>query len=155
MSSSTIDGHEAFPAPGNTGAAFFEGVVELCPVPCPRPRVTKSGITYYPKRYSDYKKALALILRQQYGNREALDFYYLSAEFYFSYPKSHPKKGRVEAAPMRKRCDLDNLAKGLMDSLQDAGVILDDRQLSAIDLSKHWTTGISRIHYYLEADNAQ
>ena len=55
---------------------------------------------------------------------------------------------------MRNRCDLDNLAKGLMDAMQDAGCIQDDRQLSAIDLSKHWTTGISRIHYYLEADNA-
>ena len=154
MSSSTIDGHEAFPAPGKTGAAFFEGIVELCPVPCPRPRVTKSGIVYYPKRYTDYKKVLSALLQQQWGLREEADFYYLSLEFYFSYPKSHPKKTRQEAAPMRKRCDLDNLAKGMMDAMQDVGIIRDDRQISALDLSKHWTTGVSRIHYYLEADNA-
>jgi Holliday junction resolvase RusA-like endonuclease len=154
LSSSTIDGHEHFPAPLE-GAAFFEGVLQIDPVPCPRPRVTKAGVTYYPKRYTDYKKAIGLMLKQQWMSREPADFFYLSAEFYFAYPKSFPKRQREEAAPMRKRCDLDNLVKGLMDAMQDAGMIQDDRQLSAIDLSKHWTTGTSRIHFYLEAANAQ
>ena len=154
MSFQAIDGRENFPAP-EQGAAFFQGVLGIEPVPCPRPRVTKHGVVYYPKKYRDFKTAIRLLIREQWAGQEPKDFHYLSAEFYFSYPKSYPKSKRREAAPMRKRCDLDNLAKGLMDALEHEGVIANDRQLSAIDLSKHWTTGTSCIHYYLEADNAE
>jgi len=62
-------------------------------------------------------------------------------EFYFPYPKSTPKKNRIDNAPAyHTRYDLDNLIKGFFDALQDSTLIENDRRICTTLASKLYTT---------------
>lgn len=79
----------------------------------PRPRVTKWG-TYMPKKYVEYKEALAECWKSQVG------CYYEGAvcvevRVYRHLPKSRPKKLLMEQDTFKP--DADNIAKGVLDAL--------------------------------------
>lgn len=78
------------------------------------------------------------------------DYDYIHARFFFPYPKATAQKRRIEGYPMRIKCDLDNLTKGLKDALEQGGIIEDDRQICAEFCEKYYTTGEPRIEFELE-----
>lgn len=59
--------------------------------------------------------------------------------FAFPFPESAPKKDRFEGAPMLKRPDCDNLAKGVIDALTDGGIIPDDNLVGRLKINKFYT----------------
>jgi Holliday junction resolvase RusA-like endonuclease len=68
----------------------------------------------------------------------------LTIDFYFARPKAHHNaKGELRpAAPTHhtKKPDADNLAKGVMDALTDAGLWEDDDQIVSLLARKHYAT---------------
>jgi Holliday junction resolvase RusA-like endonuclease len=105
-------------------------------MPTPRPRASRFGV-YNPKKYTDYKKSLITYLLSL--NIPNKDYDYIHAKFYVSYPKSTPKKNLIDNFPLRQCFDCDNVIKGLCDSLEQANVIGDDRQISSMYIEKYRT----------------
>ena len=96
------------------------------PVAKERPRVTRTGGTFTPKRTADYETAIANAWREQYGDLQLGGK--LEAFCYFgSY--THVKQ------------DVDNLAKSALDGLQKAGAFVNgDEQVYRLTASKYPST---------------
>ena len=79
-----------------------------------RPRLTKKGITYTPtktREFEDYVRSVA----SQYAPKELLKgALVMELHFFFQRPKSLPKR----VVHHIKKPDVDNLCKGIMDSLE-------------------------------------
>lgn len=105
------------------------------PLPAPRPRVTRWG-AYNDPKYTEYKKAIAIIAKQQkFYSENALK---MSITFIFPYPKSWSKKKIDLAYFHTSRPDLDNLIKGVKDALNDI-CYKDDSQITQFDkVTKIW-----------------
>lgn len=106
--------------------------------PYQRPRLGKYGNAHNPKKYSEYRKSLSFLLKQL--SIPSKEYEYLRIHFYFSYPQSESKKDIVDLKPMNRKYDIDNLIKSFMDSLQDSGIISDDRCICGIYAEKLFTT---------------
>tara|TARA_R110000803_G_C11950921_1_gene317673 strand:+ start:506 stop:931 length:426 start_codon:yes stop_codon:yes gene_type:complete len=111
--------------------------IPITPMPTPRPRVGKYG-AYNPPKYTAYKKSLIqwLSLLKIPQN----DYDYIHAIFYVPYPKSTPKKHRINNFPLRTKFDCDNVIKGLCDALEQSNILNDDRCLSGMFIEKLRTT---------------
>ncbi len=111
-------------------------IIPIEPKPTPRPRAGRYGV-YNPKNYTQYKKGLiAYILSLNIPNK---DYDYIHARFYVPYPKNTPKSRLVDSTPLRQCFDCDNVIKGLCDALEQANVIDNDRQISAMYIEKYRT----------------
>lgn len=163
----TFDGHNIFSRPLKYTGGFFspwviwivyEGILYIEPQPTPRPKVKRAGGVYYPSNYLEYKKSLIALLLEQHGkdvlfsNAPAAPIYSVELTFFFSYPKSTPKKRLLDLSPCMNKGDLDNLAKGVLDAMEQASMIKNDREIVHLDIAKYWTTGRSRIAYYLDGN---
>lgn len=100
-----------------------------------------------PKPYEDYQKMLVLLLKEQ--GIEKRNYCKIHLVFHFAYPKSTPKYKRIDGFPLMNKFDTDNLAKGVMDALQKADVIDDDRQLYSLKVEKYRTTENDKIYVKL------
>jgi len=103
------------------------------PVPCPRPRVNRSGVVY-DERYLRWKdSALWLIkdacVKQLGGVPLWAGSVTVIAEFY----------GASDTA------DLDNLLKSVLDALQMAGVVENDRQVKSLAGFRHPPCGSGKV----------
>jgi len=117
--------------------------LEIEPQPTPRPSVnTYTGVAYYPGSYNAYKKALYYLLKNamKITCMEKSNYSEVGAEFYFTYPKSTAKKNLIDNAPHTKKPDIDNLLKGLMDAMEDAGIFTNDSRAHSIIARKMYTT---------------
>jgi Holliday junction resolvase RusA-like endonuclease len=111
------------------------------PVPQPRARITTRGKfahAYTPKSHPvhDYRKQLAVAARLAglTPTGEPLD---VVIDAVFERPKSHLlKKGVKATAPKLPRPDVDNVAKAVLDSLQD--VMGDDTMVARLVVEKSW-----------------
>jgi Holliday junction resolvase RusA-like endonuclease len=112
--------------------------LNVAPLGSPRPRLTKFGKAYYPEHYRRYRELLTEEFEKA-NLPKLLDVYRIEMLFFFSYPKSTPKKHLVALAPYRKKPDYDNTAKTITDVLQDIGVIKDDSMISEALLKKFYT----------------
>ena len=110
--------------------------LEIEPRPTPRPRLGRYGVYNHPA-YTDYKRNLMWLLKSK--SIPIKDYDSIHARFYFTYPKKTAKKNRIDNAPMRKKCDCDNLVKGLLDALESVKVINNDRQFYSIFVEKFYT----------------
>lgn len=111
------------------------------PVPQPRPRVsTRGGFgrAYVPKSHPvhEYRSRIALAARAAglaWGNQPVA----IAIEATFGRPRSHYCKAGVKlTAPVLPRPDCDNLAKSVLDALQDA--IGDDTRVARLTVEKAW-----------------
>ena len=96
-------------------------IVYRQPVATPRPRVTRFGKVYYPKNYKEYVKQLKADFAELDIPSGALDIH---ITFVMKRPQSFKRRG--DRVIHTKRPDLDNLAKGVLDSLpikDDARVV--------------------------------
>jgi Holliday junction resolvase RusA-like endonuclease len=106
---------------GATTGALLHLSAQTTPSPSHRPRVTRRGITYFAKPYTQFVNEC----QQQFAEQHT----------------GGPIEGRlaavIETVVERPRTtkltdpngDTDNYAKGPLDALQKAGVVTDDKQL--------------------------
>lgn len=124
----------------------MEFILETEGKPTPRPRFN-GRVAYMPKSYNDYQKKLVILIQEK--NLKKGDFCRISITFHFMYPKSTPKYKLIDGLPLRAKFDVDNLAKGVMDALEKADLVDDDRQFYQLKVDKYRTTGTSKIQIKL------
>jgi Holliday junction resolvase RusA-like endonuclease len=111
------------------------------PVPQPRPRVsTRGGFAraYVPATHPvhAYRQALAAAARDA-GLIETGEPLNVVIDAVFKRPKSHMRKSGVKAdAPRLPRPDVDNIAKAVLDALQD--VMGDDTLVARLVVEKSY-----------------
>ena len=128
--------------------ASLEFFVEGKPISKARPRTVRNGgktWTYTPKTTVDWESTIAYAARQQMAaismeddTEITLPFegrVIVSLTFYFDKPKSYPKKVRHHL----KKPDLDNLAKSVLDALENARFVKNDNIVTDLMLSKRYT----------------
>lgn len=115
------------------------------PVPKGRPRFTKFGKAYTPKKTHDFEKKIADYFRQN-PNRFKFEKgipIVVNLVFGMPIPKSTPKS-RKEAMfegiiKHTKRPDVDNMAKAVLDALSHGIAWEDDSQIVRITAEKKYT----------------
>jgi len=117
----------------------------------PRPRFAKMGgfvRTYTPKTALTYERYIASEYQRLGGEYFGDVPLIVHLNFYFKVPKNTPKwkmwaidKGEVYCNTHK---DLDNLAKSVLDALNTVAYD-DDKQITLLHISKHWTTGQERV----------
>ena len=113
------------------------------PVPQPRPRVsTRGGFAraYVPSTHPvhDYRESLAAAARDA-GLGTTGEPLNVVIDAVFVRPKSHLRKSGVRAdAPRLPRPDVDNIAKAVLDALQD--VMGDDTHVARLVVEKSYGT---------------
>jgi Holliday junction resolvase RusA-like endonuclease len=121
---------------GATVGSLLYFYARTTPSPSHRPRVTRSGISYYAKPYAQYLKDC----HKQFAEQRVA-----------FHPGSTPLTGRlgvvietIVARPKTTKLidpngDSDNYAKGPLDALQKAGVVADDKQFVPIAATRRFT----------------
>jgi len=113
------------------------------PVPQPRPRVSTAGgfaRAYVPGKHPvhAYREAIAAAARAA-GLTTTGEPLNVVIDAVFERPKSHMRKAGVKAdAPKLPRPDVDNIAKAVLDALQD--VIGDDSMVGRLVVEKSYGT---------------
>lgn len=125
------------------------------PVPKGRPRFTRQGRTYTPKKTYDYETEVAKEARAAMGSSEALEtpvavFVHVT----FPIPQSYSKK-RSEACLSGfekhiKRPDLDNCIKAITDGMNGV-VYKDDSQITSLHATKVYGTD-AMVEVYVKED---
>ena len=130
-------------ATGRVNVKKFNITIPITPVPKARPRFTRYGHTYTPKKTADYEKAIAEYWRQathnfQYDRKQAL---IVNLVFGMPIPKSTSKSktelmanGTIRPT---KKPDVDNLAKAVMDGLNGVAWA-DDSQVVRVSIYKEY-----------------
>lgn len=106
------------------------------PVPKGRPRFTKSGDVYTPKRTKDYEDYIQYL----YKGKELQGEIEAEIKVYLQIPKSASKTRKEKLLTERptKRPDLDNLAKTILDALNGLAY-KDDSQVVSLLIEKYWS----------------
>jgi len=113
------------------------------PVPQPRPRVSTAGgfaRAYVPGKHPvhSYRQSLAAAARGA-GLNTTGEVLNVVIDAVFERPKSHMRKSGVKAdAPKLPRPDVDNIAKAVLDALQD--VMGDDSLVGRLVVEKSYGT---------------
>ena len=85
-------------------------IIEIAPVACPRPRVTRAGRVYYPVKYREWVKEMKERLSDVYVPDGPI---MVEITFVIHRPK---RLGAGEREYHDKRPDLDNLVKSVLDA---------------------------------------
>ena len=109
--------------------------IPITPMAAPRPRVTRNG-TYNDPKYTNYKKAIALIAKSKFKVSDKPIGMYV--DFYFEQPKSWSKKKKEETLWHTSKPDIDNLQKGVKDALNGIAYI-DDSQVCYVIARKQYS----------------
>ena len=130
------DSSSRFRARANHRAfALFSATISGQPIPQGRPRVAR-GRVYYSKTLTDYRKEVTYLLEKLY--HEGKD-----------HPGNPPLAGplcvSMRFTGARKGSDLDNLCKGVLDCIVDAGIIWDDDQYTVSRLILEVAEGEPRV----------
>ena len=112
------------------------------PVAKARPRMTKHGHTYTPKKTVDYERMIQMLFQAKHGSPVLEVPIMLQLDLYFGIPKSRSKAARER---MRqglerpcKRPDIDNCLKAVSDALNGIAY-KDDSQIVAAVIQKFWS----------------
>ena len=113
------------------------------PVPKARPRMTKTGHCYTPKKTADYEFLVQQVWH--HTGREKLEgAIRLEVVFYYNRPKSATSRNHHTGRP-----DLDNLVKSVLDGL-NGFAFDDDSQVVEISARKQYTYAKPRAEIMLE-----
>lgn len=105
-----------------------------------RPRFTKKGYAYTPKKTRDYEKEVRIEFLQKYGYVRSKYPISMSIEVYVEPPKSVSKKKReelIESGYPTKKPDCDNIVKIIGDALNEVAYE-DDKQVVEINMKKRY-----------------
>ena len=116
----------------------------MVPKPCPRPRVTRSGHSFMPKEYTEWKKRFiqetTISLYEHDKNFQTIDVP-INIEIQFVFPRPQRLQHREVPStriPHASKPDIDNLIKSVLDGLVDAQIMRDDNLVSKITASKEY-----------------
>ena len=107
-----------------------------------RPRFTRSGRTYTPKKTADYERTIktAYLNKYSYLSQKALRIKIIA---YFKVAKNHSniKKQKMLANELQctKKPDIDNITKVVLDALNKVAYE-DDTQIVEVASIKRWAT---------------
>ena len=111
------------------------------PVPKGRPRFTRMGHAYTPKKTADFEKAIADYYAKVCGHKfdSAIS---VTLAFQMPIPKSITKKQRAKiidgTVKYTKKPDADNLAKAVLDALNGVAYT-DDSLITKLRISKYYS----------------
>jgi Holliday junction resolvase RusA-like endonuclease len=122
--------------------------VEGDPVGKQRPRFTKTGRTYTPKKTSDYEGMIADKAMIAMGPATPLEtpvavYIYINHAIPASYSKKR-KEACLNRLERPKKMDIDNVCKCVLDAMNGI-VYVDDRQVVSLHATKRYDT-ISSVH---------
>lgn len=110
------------------------------PIPKGRPRMTRAGFTYTPKRTKDAEKEIAWQAKQEWAGEPLEGAVSVIVTFHVQMPKSWSQKKRNEhsgAFCAKKNGDIDNYMKLVFDAL--SGIcFIDDSQIVEVMAGKVW-----------------
>lgn len=109
------------------------------PVAKGRPRFTRQGRTYTPKKTHDYESEVAKAAKIAMGSQEPLETP-VAAYIYITYPipPSYSKKRHQECLSGMERPrknDIDNVCKAILDACNNI-VYMDDKQVVSLHATK-------------------
>lgn len=117
-------------------------IVYIEPVPKGRPRFTKRGHAYTPKKTADYEKKISDCWRWSFSD-VMTGTLKISIDFYMPIPKSMSKADKQRAIEKElmpsKKPDLDNLTKAVLDALNEVAY-WDDKQITKMRVAKWYST---------------
>ena len=105
------------------------------PVAMGRPRFTRNGRVYTPKKTEEAVNHIASVAAEMIPYRECGDMFDVSIQFYHKRPKRF-KKGPAVRKPTKP--DIDNLIKTVLDGLNRSGIWKDDNQVVSIRANKYY-----------------
>ena len=122
--------------------------VEGNPVGKQRPRFTKMGRTYTPKKTSDYESQIKAQALSAMGSAEPLETP-VAVYIYINHaiPVSYSKKRRADCLAGVERPkvnDIDNVCKCVLDAMNGI-VFVDDKQVVSLHATKRFDT-IASVH---------
>ena len=103
------------------------------PVAMGRPRFTKSGRVYIPKKTQDAINNIAFYASENISARGIEEPIHLSVLFYFKRPKRMKRGPSVYKA---KKPDIDNCLKTVLDGINRSGIWKDDNQVVSMSADK-------------------
>lgn len=124
----------------------WEIFLPATPVPAARPKVTRRGITYYPKRYNDFRKLVEIQLKEasRIGGPWDATSSPVYAWTFFVLPRP------MNPANSYPIGDLDNYEKACWDSVsKHGGIIIDDKQIVKGNNIKRYAFGSEQAHIQL------
>ena len=121
--------------------------LNIKPLPKERPRATKTGHIYTPKKTADYERAIAKLVRHLPAQLGALE---VEAKFVLKPPVKTPKSITGRFMKASSRGDLDNYVKALLDGCQSGGVIPNDSAVTRIIAEKVYGAPDERPHILLK-----
>ena len=118
------------------------------PVPKGRPKFTQVGgfaRTYTPKKTVDYENIVRVYARDAMGSSEPLEtpvgvFLYIRQPIPQSYSKKRREACLSGQEKPAKKPDIDNLAKAILDGLNEI-VFKDDAQIVSLHVTKVYASG--------------
>lgn len=113
------------------------------PVAKGRPRFTKNGHAYTPKRTADYEKLIRDCWLLAHGKNISTGYIEMSCDFYVPIPKSWSKAKKQKAIECElrpdKKPDIDNFSKAVKDALNEVAY-WDDAQIVTEHNNKWYST---------------
>lgn len=98
-----------------SGQEFKIVIDGYVPVPCERPRIGKNGNVYSPT--AKHERQLAILMRSSANSQRV------------PIPFKQDVAVELHVFCQRKRGDIDNQLKTVLDALQKAGIFIDDKQV--------------------------
>ena len=123
-------------------------------VPKGRPRFTRQGRTYTPKKTHDYESEVAMMAKSAMGSSDPLETP-VAVYVYVNYPvpKSYSAKRReacLTGLERPKRHDIDNVVKSILDACNGI-VYVDDVQVVSLHATKRFDT-IASVHVCIKEE---
>lgn len=140
------------------GVVQASGLLSVEARPAPRPIATgkfdkfKKPVVMLPAWYHAYKADIVSQVNEI--ELPPVEFWFgIFIEYGIAYPKSTPAKLRIEGALCDIHKDLDNLNKGVLDSLQMAGTVADDSLFTFVMACKVRTNETPYIKFFIYGYN--
>jgi len=118
---------------------LIECVVLGQPVPKARPRLSRSGIAFTPKKTKDYEKMISSVIKSLYPEQtqSITGAVHVQLRIVFNRPKYMMTKKYQDGLVLHtKRPDIDNVIKAVLDALNS--VLHDDAQVAKITATKYY-----------------
>lgn len=125
---------------------MHEIALMIVPVPKGRPRSTKTGRIYTPKKTADYERNIARLVSHLPALTGAIS---LEAQFVLKRPARTPKSISGRFIKAGSRGDLDNYVKALLDGCQRGGVVPNDAAVTEIKATKVYAAADESPHIIL------
>ena len=107
-------------------------------IPKGRPRMTRSGRVYTPKRTKDYEMKVKLAAKRAFVGKSVIEGpVFVELIIFRKIPEAKVGKG-LEGKFCDVGADIDNCQKSIFDGVNGSGIWVDDRQVAMVTAEKRW-----------------